>query len=150
MGLTGRTGGPESSAPPAAARVSTARGGRPAAAEAATRVEEEEESWSIVVELLEEFFFVLEVWSRAADTVTFFPLQQRRRERPPCAFPFLALQLIFFSRARTLDTAALVVVRQGIKTDKNNNKNETGKSPLLCVAVDSPLSISLPSFKAKK
>ena len=95
-------------------------------------------------------FFVLEVWSRAADTVTFFPLQQRRRERPPCAFPFLALQLIFFSRARTLDTAALVVVRQGIKTDKNNNKNETGKSPLLCVAVDSPLSISLPSFKAKK
>ena len=45
MGLTGRMGGPESSAPPAAARVSTVRGG---SAAAAPRVdEEEEERWSI-------------------------------------------------------------------------------------------------------
>ena len=147
MGLTGRTGGPESSAPPAAARVSTARGGRPAAAEAATRVEEEEESWSIVVEVCSKSFFCSRgVEQSQLTSVTFFPLQQRRRERPPCAFPFSRCSLFFFRELAHIDTAALVVVRQGIKTDKNNNKNETGKSPLLCVAVNSPFESRSPSL----
>lgn len=96
MGLTGRTGGPESSAPPAAARVSTARGGRPAAAEAATRVEEEEESWSIVVELLEEFFLFSRCGAEQLIRSLFSPCNREDEKGRPALSLFSRCSLFFF------------------------------------------------------
>ena len=72
VGLTGRTGGPDSSAPPAEARVWTARGAAAAVA-AATRVEEQEErDWSISSSCFSRnVFFVAVVEEQLSDA---FPL----------------------------------------------------------------------------